>query len=1541
MIRLAVRLLLVMASAAGLFAAAPVAAQGQPFPAVVVAGWNPGVVGTELQATPDEACRVQWQQNNPGATFSDPTATDDWRIYNCNWSGGTPTLPATVRLDCPTGGGWQLTPEGLCLIATEQRANVACDCNGPISQTGTPFVGNPINLQSGDKVAFETDYSSADGLFVVSRFYHSGHRGRVTESPSEVAGFGRRWHGLLPGHVMVGGTNFSEIEYLPVNGGIAHFALSAGGDNSSFTYTASAPSRYRVSMLTTPSSTRAAYFQDPANTSNAAEMRLDFPNGDYLLLRRVGTGATQLGWQRMMVPVEHRLASGYARFFDYNGNDTVPYRIRDSFGRQMLLTWRRVRWRVPCIALANTICSGSTLPAQPVITNIVLPDGTSLVYDYDEARRAVGGGADDRLISVQRRSASNVVLDGYTYLYENNNYPYAMTGIVDRNGARLSTYSYDAAGFAASSEQAGGVNRYEVEHLRIDSDNLARVVTNPLGLETTYRYNRTSHNDSSRLLPRSLIAMDIAATPNVPAQTNSFAYSNDLMVQSVDGRGVVMERTNDAQGRPTQLRDAQGRPEARVTDIVWHPVWDLPVSETRGNLRLEYDYDAQGRMVARREVDLTTHSVPYATNGQTRQWSYTYSSAGRLLTANGPRPVNAAGKDDVDSFAYDATGNLTSITNGLGQVTSFSGFDANGRPAQMTDANGVVTQFVYDALGRMTSLSVREPGAGTAHATTSFDYDIEGRVTGITRPATARLGMTYDLAGRLLSISAPTGEAITFTYDAMGNITRQRVTTAAGAQRSDIQRTFDELGRLLTESYGIGRTASYAYDPQGNPVRVTSPRSFATDQAFDGLARLIQTVHPDTGTETSSYNSNDDLTGFTDPLSVATTFTYNGFGQLIQEVSPDRGTSTYEYNTGGDLIAATDGRGQRVEFTYDILGRVLTRTPVGLAGQQVSYAYDTASISGSYSVGRLATITDASGTTRFKYDHRGNVVTRQQVIAGSPTLTLSMTYDLADRILRITYPSGRWVDYARDAQGRVASISMLRSGAPSVTQLTSGMTYEPFGALATASFGNGQTYAQVRDDTGRLTARRYQTTAGANIWSVGYSYDADDNITAITDLVQPSRDLAFQYDGTNRLSRVDMATGTTRREDYVHDLGGNRIRVERRAAVTDPAPTSQDTYTRTAGTNRIASVTTPAGTRSFTHDARGNRIAEDRPGTNDVTVGYDGFARLTSYVRTGEASLAMTYNGMDQRVTLVSGGVTRRFVYDQDGRLLGEYGPNGSQFFAEYVWMLPEVGDAGAFGGDDGTGGWTPLAVAASNGAGATQTFQWLHTSHLGVPNGSYNASGAATTLSTITLLGFPGQTQALADLYYNQYRDYDPTTGRYIQADPIGLAGDVNPYVYAGANPVAMVDPLGLTVKVVTSDPVAARRLMEDYARLKRSRRGREIARILEESEIEYQIRPLARQAFYCRSSSSNPIDLCHGRRAHTVYIDPYRLLSLPTTCGFLPTPPEVLLGHELGHAVGEIDDGPNRMNNVNENENLIRFDLGYPRRTSYIVPEIVWTDR
>jgi RHS repeat-associated protein len=87
-----------------------------------------------------------------------------------------------------------------------------------------------------------------------------------------------------------------------------------------------------------------------------------------------------------------------------------------------------------------------------------------------------------------------------------------------------------------------------------------------------------------------------------------------------------------------------------------------------------------------------------------------------------------------------------------------------------------------------------------------------------------------------------------------------------------------------------------------------------------------------------------------------------------------------------------------------------------------------------------------------------------------------------------------------------------------------------------------------------------------------------------------------------------------------------------------------------------------------------------------------------------------------------------------------------------------------------------------------------VHTGHLGAPLLYTTSTGTATTPpAAISLPGFPGQLRTLPDLIYNRYRDYDPTTGRYIQADPIGLEGGANMYRYAEGNPLKYVDPDGL----------------------------------------------------------------------------------------------------------------------------------------------------
>ncbi len=311
----------------------------------------------------------------------------------------------------------------------------------------------------------------------------------------------------------------------------------------------------------------------------------------------------------------------------------------------------------------------------------------------------------------------------------------------------------------------------------------------------------------------------------------------------------------------------------------------------------------------------------------------------------------------------------------------------------------------------------------------------------------------------------------------------------------------------------------------------------------------------------------------------------------------------------------------------------------------------------------------------------------------------------------------------------------------------------------------------------------------------GIDYSMQRFITGITDGVTPANSISYAYDVRGWLNRVSLAATSAapyKRTDYAHDANGNRTAVERRTNVADTVAAQTDSYIKTAGTNRLASISTASGIRSITPDARGNTASETRPGGITVSTGYDGHGRLISYSQSGTISLAHSYNGLGDRTATTatpSGGAadTRRFVTAPDGRIIGEYGTSATDVKAEFIWLSRQVGDTGPFGGDDGLGGYMPIAMV--NGT----TLTYVHGDHLGTPIVMTDATGAAIAQpSGYYATAFPGQSKTLADLYYNRYRDYDPTTGRYIQADPIGLAGGSNAYLYGAANPVRYIDPTG-----------------------------------------------------------------------------------------------------------------------------------------------------
>jgi RHS repeat-associated protein len=185
-------------------------------------------------------------------------------------------------------------------------------------------------------------------------------------------------------------------------------------------------------------------------------------------------------------------------------------------------------------------------------------------------------------------------------------------------------------------------------------------------------------------------------------------------------------------------------------------------------------------------------------------------------------------------------------------------------------------------------------------------------------------------------------------------------------------------------------------------------------------------------------------------------------------------------------------------------------------------------------------------------------------------------------------------------------------------------------------------------------------------------------------------------------------------------------------------------------------------------------------------------------------SVTYAHNGQGQRVLKDDGSETL-FAYDEEGQLIGEYDEYGAAI-QETVW----------FNG-------MPVAVLVGSNK------YYVHTDHLGTPRAITNGNTViwrwesdpfGTTaaqedpdgdLTNFTYnLRFPGQYfDGETGLHYNYFRTYDPSTGRYLESDPIGLAAGLNTYGYALQNPMQYTDPTGEAVPIVVvacaSNPVCA----------------------------------------------------------------------------------------------------------------------------------------
>jgi len=1011
-----------------------------------------------------------------------------------------------------------------------------------------------------------------------------------------------------------------------------------------------------------------------------------------------------------------------------------PTSVTDSYGRTL------------SIAYAS--------PGSGLVTQITAPDGSVYSYAYSSS---------GNLASVTYPDGSQ-----RQYLHENANFPNGLTGIIDENGNRFATWSYDSSFRAISSQHAGGADLTTVAY---NNDGSVTVI-NPLGGEEVYKFTLFQASINANF-PQTLpicTEFDQLATATTPAAVRMFTYdSNGYVASSTDWDGNVTTYTNDAHGNELSRTLASGTPQALTIATTWLSNFHLPSQISEGNRTFSFAYDGNGNLLTKtittsgsaapgvRGGAITKTLTPQGTwrytnksPGQGRAaassgtsiWTYTYNNTGQVTSATDP-------DGNVTSYGYDAKGDLTSITNALGQVTHFTSYDANGRPLTVQDPNGLVTTLTYNFRGQVTSRT-------EAQWVTSYAYDAAGQLTKLTRPDGSFLAFSYDAAHRLIGITDALGNSTAYTLDAAGDRTQWQVFDPSHNLIRTHSYSYDAVTRLIQAIGAVGQTTSYSYDTNSNLTQVADPLGHVTSATYDALNRVSQTTDANGGLTAFAYDHESRLAGVTDPRGLTTSYVHDGLDDLTSINSPDTGVTANTYDAAGNLIAAADARGDTTTYTYDALNRVTKATFAD--STSIVYQYD----QGTNGIGHLTAMTDAGGTTTWAYDIHGHVTSKQQT-TGALTLTTSKTYNaVTGQLASMTYPSGATTFYAYDANGRVNAITYQPSGG-TTSSLLSQIAYQPFGGAASWILGNGAAYSRTFDHDGRIAGLALPASA-----TIALAYDAASRITGITETGLANK--TFGYDALGRLTNFTRGTFT---QTYAYDANGNRTNF------TATTPSTALTYAYAAGSNRLTGIS-GSETDSFTYDANGNMLTHNSPAA-DYTYIYNARNRRTQTLLGANATTDVI-NGLGQRTvqTVVS---SEYFFYDEAGRLTGSYNGDGS-VLAETVWL------------DD-----LPVAVLEPY-AGSL----YIAPDHLGAPHQITNASvnvvwywdhdpfgNGLPTGSFTYALRFPGQFyDQNAKLHYNYYRDYDPNTGRYIESDPIGLRGGINTYAYVGGNPINWVDAKG-----------------------------------------------------------------------------------------------------------------------------------------------------
>ncbi|WLE99292.1 MAG: RHS repeat-associated core domain-containing protein [Candidatus Electrothrix communis] len=441
----------------------------------------------------------------------------------------------------------------------------------------------------------------------------------------------------------------------------------------------------------------------------------------------------------------------------------------------------------------------------------------------------------------------------------------------------------------------------------------------------------------------------------------------------------------------------------------------------------------------------------------------------------------------------------------------------------MTDLRGNTTVNAYDAEGDL--ISVTDPEG----AATGFSHDDLGRIVGKTKPLGNSYSYTYDNNSNLIAVDGPLGFHIGYEYDANNNLT-----TSLDPNGGAIKYDWTASDSIAAVTNQLGFTSSFAYGLMNERTGRTDAEGRAWSYLYDNMLRVTDVSGPLGLHQSFAYNALGRITDATDPENRVKHVDYDALGRpltITRNYLPGAGedadtnvTTAFTYDLLGNRLSVTDPEGYEFRAEYDLQNRL--RTKQDAEGYEWEYSYDP--------MGNLLSVLNPRGyETNYVY----TPTNRLQTVINPEEHTRTLTYNGNGKLTQVTDPMGTVTAFAYNELDRRSEV--IRNYQPAVapdqeTNVSSKFEYDAAGNLRFVTNPlNHQ--AEIRYDAAHRRSEMIDFEGGSTV----FAYDKVNNLLQVTDA--EGNATSYSVDELDRLIAVTNAENET--TGYTYDLVGNRTKL--------------------------------------------------------------------------------------------------------------------------------------------------------------------------------------------------------------------------------------------------------------------------------------------------------------------------------------------------------------------------------------------------------------